>query len=108
MRLEFLPQAENDLEAIGDFIAQNNPRRAISFIRELRAQCVKITHSPQGYHRRSELQENLRSCAYGNDVIFFAENGVSVQIIRVLHGAMDIEAQFGAQFAEENNKGSGL
>jgi plasmid stabilization system protein ParE len=27
-------------------------------------------------------------------VIFFAEAGHLVQIIRVLHGAMDIEAQF--------------
>jgi len=98
MRLEFLPQAEDDLESIGDFIAQDSPRRAISFVRELRAQCVKITRSPQGYRRRSEFQENLRSCAYGNYVIFFAENRVSVQIVRVLHGAMDIEAQF----AEEN------
>lgn len=99
MRLEFLPQAENDLEAIGDFIAQDSPRRAISFIRELRALRAKITHSLQGYRRRPEFQENLRSCAYGNYVIFFAEDGQSVQIVRVLHGAMDIAAQF----AEENN-----
>ena len=97
MQLEFLPQAENDLEAIGDFIAKDSPRRAISFIRELRAQCVKIACSPQGYRRRPEFQENLRSCAYGNYVIFFAENGVLVQIVRVLHGAMDIEAQFGEE-----------
>ena len=99
MQLEFLPQAEDDLEVIGDFIAQDSPRRAISFIRELRAQCVKITRSPQAYHRRSELQENLRSCAYGSYVIFFVENGAVVHIVRILHGAMDIEAQF----IEENN-----
>ena len=99
MRLVFLPQAENDLEAIGDYIAQNSPRRAISFVRELRKQCEKIARSPRGYRRRPECQENLRSCAYGNYVIFFAEAGSLVQIIRVLHGAMDIEAQF----VEENN-----
>ncbi len=99
MQLEFLPQAEDDLETIGDYIAKDNPRKAISFVRDLRAQCVKITRSPQGYHRRTEFQENLRSCAYGNYVIFFAEAGHLVQIIRVLHGAMDIEAQF----AEKNS-----
>jgi len=27
MRLIFLPQAETDLEAIGDYIARDNPRR---------------------------------------------------------------------------------
>ena len=43
MRLVFLPQAEMDLEAIGDYIALDNPRRAISFVRELRGQCRNIT-----------------------------------------------------------------
>ena len=32
MRLEFQPQAERDLEGIGDYIAQDNPRRAITFL----------------------------------------------------------------------------
>ena len=99
MRLEFLPQAENDLEMIGDFIAQDSPSRALSFVRELRAQCVKITRSPRGYRQRPELQKNLRSCAYGNYVIFFTEDGALVQIMRILHGAMDIKAQF----VEENS-----
>ena len=53
-RLEFLPQAERDLETIGDYIAKDSPRKAISFVRELRAQCVKITRSPQGYRRRTD------------------------------------------------------
>jgi toxin ParE1/3/4 len=92
--LEFLPQAERDLETIGDYIAKDSPRKAISFVRELRAQCVKITRSPQGYRRRSECQENLRSSPYGNYVIFFTEAGHVVQIVRVLHGAMDIDALF--------------
>ncbi len=35
MQLVFLPKAEQDLEAIGDYIALNNPRRAASFVREL-------------------------------------------------------------------------
>ena len=53
MQLEFLPQAEDDLETISDYIAKDNPRKAISFVRDLRAQCAKITRSPQGYHRRT-------------------------------------------------------
>ena len=103
-QLEFLPQAEQDLETIGDYIAKDSPRKAISFVRELRAQCIKITRSPQGYRRRTEFQENLRSCAYGNYVIFFAEAGHLVQIVRVLHGAMDIEAQFAEKNSEPDEK----
>lgn len=94
MRLEFQPQAERDLEGIGDYIAQDSPRRAISFLHELRAQCRKILKAPQAYRPRPELGEGIRSCAYGNYVIFFTEDGRLLRIIRVLHGAMDIEAQF--------------
>ena len=99
MRLVFLPQAETDLEAIGDYIARDNPRRAISFVRELRGQCRKITQAPKAYRPRPELGKGLRSCAYGNYVVFFFEEPGLVRIVRVLHGAMDIEAQF----AEKNS-----
>jgi len=97
-RLEFLPQAESDLETIGDYIAQDNPRRAMTFVRELRRQCRKITEAPQAYRPRPELGKGLRSCAYGNYLVFFFEEPGLVRIVRVLHGAMDIEAQF----AEKN------
>jgi plasmid stabilization system protein ParE len=33
MRAHFTPQAEIDLEEIGDYIALDNPRRAVSLIR---------------------------------------------------------------------------
>ena len=99
MRLVFLPQAETDLEAIGDYIARDNPRRAMSFVRELREQCRKTTEAPKAYRPRPELGKGLRSCAYGNYVVFFFEEPGLVRIVRVLHGAMDIEAQF----AEKNS-----
>ncbi len=35
MKLGLSPLAEQDLEAIGDYIAQDNPIRAISFMEEL-------------------------------------------------------------------------
>jgi plasmid stabilization system protein ParE len=39
MRVEFAPLALSDLESIAEYIAADNPRRAVSFVRELRAQC---------------------------------------------------------------------
>ena len=38
MRVTISPLAERDLETIGDYIAADNPSRALSFIAELRAQ----------------------------------------------------------------------
>ena len=48
MRLNFTPMAEQDLEAIADYIAADNPVRALSFVHELRTQCQRITLNPPG------------------------------------------------------------
>lgn len=97
-RLAYTPQSKKDLRDIGLYIAQDNRRAAIRFIRELRMQCRKIAEAPLIYSSRPDLGAGLRSCAYGNYVIFFAEEPGLVRIIRVLHGAMDIDAQFDGSF----------
>ena len=88
------PLAEQDMGAIGDYIAQDNPHRALTFITELRRQCAKIASSPKACRARPELGENIRSYAFGNYVIFFQDNSEELCIVRVLHGAMDIENRF--------------
>ncbi len=92
MRLTLTPLAEQDLETIGDYIAADNPTRAVSFIRELRDQCHRIAANPPGYRLRPELGDDIRSCAHGNYGIFFVATPEEVTIIRVLHGARDIPA----------------
>ncbi|MEO5344634.1 MAG: type II toxin-antitoxin system RelE/ParE family toxin [Gammaproteobacteria bacterium SHHR-1] len=82
---------------MGDYIAQDNPRRAKSFVRELREQCGKITQAPKGYRPRPELGKGLHSCPYGNYLVIFHEKPDRVRIVRVLHGAMDMPAQFAEQ-----------
>ena len=93
-RLVYTQQSKIDLTDIGLYIARNNPARAISFVRALRAQCQKLTLSPQGYRPRAELGKGIRSCACGSYVVFFYEEPGLVRIVRVLHGAMDVDAQF--------------
>jgi len=97
MRLAFTPLAEQDLEAIADYIAADNPARALSFVRELRAQCQRIALNPPGYRLRPELGEGIRSCAHGRYVIFFESTPNTVVILRLLHGARDLPTQFGAE-----------
>jgi len=93
-QLVYTPQSKSDLNQIGIYIARDNPRRAISYIRELRAQCRKIAQAPQAYRPRPELGKGMRSCAHGNYVVLFYEEPGLVRIVRVLNGAMDIETQF--------------
>lgn len=94
IKLAYTPQSRNDLTDIGLYIARDNPARAISFVQELRTQCRKIVQSPHSYRSRPELGKGIRSCAYGNYVIFFKIDDAVLRIIRVLHGAMDSEARF--------------
>jgi len=95
-RLVYTPQSKKDLSEIGLYIARNNPRRAASFVRELRAQCRKLTQAPQAYQPRPELGKGMRSCAHGNYlVVFYEEAG----LVRIVHGAMDIEAQFATKIS---------
>jgi toxin ParE1/3/4 len=97
MRIEISPLAERDMESIGDYIAEDNPARALSFVAELRAVCAKIAKLPQSFRARPELGEGIRSCAYGNYVIFFTATKARLRIVRILHGAMDSAAQFGEE-----------
>ena len=94
MRVDISPLAERDLEAIGDYIADDNPPRALSFVAELRTQCAKIAKAPHVCRARPELGKGIRSCAHGNYVIFFTTTKARLNIVRVLHGAMDIATQF--------------
>ena len=90
MGVLFTPLAETDLEDIGDYIAQDNPARALSFIQEIRAQCQKIGKSPLAYRARPELGDEIRSCPFGHYMILYCPQAPDVLIVRVLHGAMDL------------------
>ena len=90
MRAYFTPLAEADLEEIGDYIALDNPRRAVSFIREIREHCEKIADGPLHYVARPELGPKLRSCAHGNYVIFFEPFEEGALILRILQGARNL------------------
>lgn len=88
--LVILPTARADLIEIGDFIALDNPGRAVTFIDEIEARLIQIAERPESFPARDELHVGLRSARHGRYLIFFAENGDEVQIVRVLHGTRDL------------------
>jgi toxin ParE1/3/4 len=49
MIVRFTDAADHDLEALGDYIAQNNPKRALSFVRELREDCLALADFPNAF-----------------------------------------------------------
>ncbi len=46
MRLLITPLAERDIEDIGDYIARDNPKRALTFVAELRAVSKNCLSAP--------------------------------------------------------------
>ena len=46
MRLELSRFVESDLDDITGYIAQDNPRRAVTFIQEIRAKLQEIGRNP--------------------------------------------------------------
>jgi len=96
MQCVFSPLAELDLEEIGDYIARDNPPRAVSFIREIREVCVKLTAMPDAAPLRRELGEGIRMMPFGHYLIFYTANVESIRVERVLHGARNIPTLFDA------------
>ncbi|EOG1934252.1 type II toxin-antitoxin system RelE/ParE family toxin [Providencia stuartii] len=94
MKLGISPLAVQDLESIGDWIAKDNPVRALSFIEELYQKCLLIADSPTLYAERPEILPGLRSCAYGRYLLFFRVLEAEVRIERILHSSRDIPAHF--------------
>lgn len=90
MGILFPPLALQDLEEIGDYIAQYKPGRAVSFVQELRDQCVKNCVHPQIYPLRLELGTGIRTCSFDRYLIVFKGEENSVTVARILNGAMDI------------------
>jgi len=92
MKLMISPLAEQDIEAIGDYIALDSPQRAARFVRTLYQQCQQIIASPQAWRLRAELGEGIRCCVYQRYLIIYSADEETVRIERVLHGARDIAA----------------
>jgi toxin ParE1/3/4 len=93
MRLTFTDAAEGELEAIGDHIALDNPFRAVQFIRELRKDCALLTSMPERHPLLNRYKASgVRRRIYGSYLIFYRIEADTVQILHVLHGAMDYES----------------
>lgn len=88
------PKAVEDLEAIGDFIAADDPYRAVFFIDELLTVCTAIAERPRAYRRREDLAEGLRQAVHGRYLILFTADDEEIVIERVVHGARRLEDLF--------------
>ena len=90
----FSPRAVFDLREIGDWIAKDSPRRALTFVAELREHALNIGASPLAFPSREDLADGLRTAVHRPYLIFFRIEADVVRIERVLHGARDLRELF--------------
>ena len=90
MRFRFSRQAESDIEEIGDFIARDNPARAVSYIQELRARCRQLAGFPEAAPARKALGEDVRMVVFGRYLILYVVHQDVLEIRRVVHGAREL------------------
>jgi plasmid stabilization system protein ParE len=85
--------AERDLESISDWIAADNPEAAVEFVQELRGVCATLSEFPERFPIVPRYEKHgIRRLPYRNYLIFYSVRPVSVDILRVLHGARAYES----------------
>ena len=82
--------AQEDLDQIWFYIAQDDPRAANQFLDHLIARCHSYVNQPLLGERRPELGSEIRSFSVGQYVIFYRPFADGIQIVRTIHGARDI------------------
>jgi plasmid stabilization system protein ParE len=96
MRAVFTPEAETSLALIGDFIARDNPGRAVTFMEELRTKALGLCDLPHGfplvprYERRGVRRRSWRG--YG---ILYGLSGDCVVILRFVGPGQDHDRLLG-------------
>jgi len=92
MKVVITQTAKADLQEIGDFIRQDSPKRAISFVEELLDSCAALANMPLAFPLVPRYEEyNIRRKAYQNYLIFYRINNEIVEVIHILHGARNYE-----------------
>jgi toxin ParE1/3/4 len=85
-------EAEADLEQIADYIAADNPMRALSFVGELRELCERLAEIPKGFPLVPRYEHvGIRRRVYGAYLIFYRVAEGQVDVLHILHGAVNYE-----------------
>jgi toxin ParE1/3/4 len=93
MIVHLTAEAEYDLETIGDYIARDNPARALSFLQELRSKCLGLTDMPERFPLVPRYEaEGVRRRVHRDYLIFYRVDREKVVILHILHGAQNYSA----------------
>ena len=90
-RLRFLPSADADLKDIHLWVAQDDEGAADRLVRRIVAATGRLGAFPESAPSREELGEGIRSLVVGRYLVLYRVGPDSVDVIRIVHSARDLE-----------------
>jgi toxin ParE1/3/4 len=88
------PEAENDLDDIWWYIAQDNPKEADQLLDRIQEKLFLLIEFPHMGTSRDELVPGLRSTTVENYLLFYFPLEDGIDLVRVLHGARELDILF--------------
>lgn len=89
--LYYRPQARLDLKQVYRHIAEANATAASVLVRLIDTKARLIAQSPHIGQGVPELAVSLRRFPVGDYLIFYEATASGIEVVRILHGARDIE-----------------
>ena len=93
-QLRISPRASSDLIEIWSYIADDSVANADAFIDKIYETIELLARQPGSGRHREELAPEIQSFPVGRYIIFYRVVASAIEIVRVLHGARDIENLF--------------
>jgi toxin ParE1/3/4 len=85
------PRALRDLEDIYDYTIETWSRRqAEAYVRQL-SEAFGALASGRRVGRDAELGDSIYKLSVGAHIVFYQANEVGIDVVRILHQAMDVE-----------------
>ena len=94
MRLELSAFVEDDLDLIASTIAEDNSRRAVTFIQDIRLKLAAVARDPLIYQLRPDIGQEARMASVGRYAILFRIASDVVRVERVVYGGRDLPELF--------------
>ena len=86
------PRAEIDIASIWQFIADDSVRAADALLDRIEDAFDMLAQTPLAGRARNDLGSKLRSFPVENYLIFYVPVSDGIEVIRVMHGRQDIDA----------------
>lgn len=87
-------RARIDMAERWEYIAENSEFQADAVVDRINAKLKLLAQRPELGRTRPELMASLRSFPFERYVIFYSQIPDGIDVVPVLHGARDIDAQF--------------